>query len=145
MARRTKISQSPSQARIPKFQPYVGKERATKHSEFTSLELPVAWNFRRMDDGGKFKCTLQLLHDYATELIKLEGKTKNELMQRSHNHPMSIDKLSREAKARLDVLNLEVETLFQLDLKTPARLWGLFEHNIFHVIWLDKEHKVYIC
>lgn len=120
-------------------------ERKISYAENPDVEIPIAWNFGRMDDGGKFKCTLKLLAGFTNELIKLEGKTVSQLMQKAHNHPMAVGKLSSEAKARLEILNLEEETLFQLDLKTPARLWGILEHNIFYILWLDPTHDVYIA
>lgn len=144
MSRITKNAHLPEVPKQPKINAHDCARRITKHIEQPGLQLPIAWNFDRMDDGGKFKCTLKALHDYIHELLRLEGKTVDELMGKEHNHPMPIAKLSKAAKARIEALNLDEQTLFQLDLKTPARLWGILEHNIFHIIWLDINHEVYI-
>ena len=145
MARNTRSAHNPAAAKSPKVSPHDNAQRVARHAEQPALHVPIAWNFDRMDSGGKFRCSLKSLHDYTRELLRLEGKTVEELMGKEHNHPMPIAKLSREARARIEILNLDEQTLFQLDLKTPARLWGILEHNIFHIIWLDKKHEVYIC
>jgi len=107
--------------------------------------MKIGWNFSRMDTKGCFRCSLQLLHDYHDKLVKIEGKTKSELLQGNHNHPLALSKISRVAQARVTELRIEDETIYQLNIGTPARLWGIWEHNIFHILWLDPEHKVYLC
>jgi hypothetical protein len=62
----------------------------------------------------------------------------------SHNHPLGVDKIAAFAKERLKALNIDIKTLYQINLSTPVRLWGIKEHNIFHILWLDKDHKIYI-
>lgn len=145
MSRNTKTIHSPAARQIPKVSLHDNAKRVPRYVENPALHVPIAWNFDRMDKSGKFRCSLKELHTYTEELLRLEGKTVEELMDREHNHPMPIAKLSREARDRIEVLNLDEQTLFQLDLKTPARLWGILEHNIFHIVWLDKNHEVYIC
>lgn len=144
MSRNTKSLHLPETPKFPKVGSHDNARRITRQVEQPALAVPIGWNFDRMDSGGKFKCSLKALNEYTTELLRLEGKTVEELMGKEHNHPMPIAKLSREARDRIEVLNLDEQTLFQLDLKTPARLWGILEHNIFHIIWLDKNHEVYI-
>lgn len=122
---------APDPARTPKF----GGRPA--------LDQPIAWNFSRMDPGGKFACSLKKLDEFVKKLVAFEGKTIEQIMSLDHNHPLSTKKLSSIAKNRVEALRLDSETLYQLNLGTPVRLWGILEHNIFHVIWLDREHAVY--
>ena len=98
-----------------------------------------------MDRHGKFRCSLNLLEQFVDQLIALEQIKIGDLLNRNHNHPMGVEKLSREAKARLDALHFDEETLYQLALNTSARLWGVLEGNIFYIVWLDPEHEVYPC
>lgn len=121
------------------------KTRNPIKSKSLDLDQKIGWNFSRMDKQGKFKCTLCLLEPYTEKLVALEGVTIDNILKKKHNHPMNTDKLSRDAKARVDVLNIEEETLFQLDIGTPARIWGILEGNIFHIVWLDRNHEVYLC
>lgn len=144
MGRNTKNRHTPEITQSPRVGNHDNARRVIRLVEQPALHIPVGWNFDRMDAGGKFRCSLKALNEYITELLRLEGKTVEELMDKEHNHPMPTSKLSREARERMDVLNLDEQTLFQLDLKTPARLWGVLEHNIFHIIWLDKNHEVYL-
>lgn len=145
MVKKTKIKHHVRAERIVPVAAISSKGRVPRHSATPNLDAPIAWNFKRMDSGGKFKCTLKMLHDYARELVKLEEKTVSQLMEQAHNHPMATSKLSDIARARITALSLDIETIHQLDLKTPARLWGVLEHNIFHIIWLDPDHGVYKC
>lgn len=143
MARNTKTLHVPAPERNTRAGALAAPARIVKFFERPNLDAPIAWNFRSMDSGGKFRCSLKLLHEFQDRLLRLEGHTIAELLQQAHNHPIAAAKLSAEAKSRLEAMNLDIETLFQLDLGTPARLWGMLEHNIFHVIWLDPEHSVY--
>ena len=97
-----------------------------------------------MDSKGKFRCSLALLDPYTKQLIELEHLKIRDILNKKHNHPMNVKKLSKDARARIDILKIEEETLFQLDLQTPVRLWGFFEDNIFYCLWLDQMHEVYV-
>ena len=107
------------------------------------LSAKIAWNFGKMDEGGKCACSLALLEEFKRELVKCEGKTIDEVMLYSHNHPLGVNKIEKFAKDRLDALCLDIETLHQINIGTPSRLWGIREGNIFHILWLDKDHSVY--
>jgi hypothetical protein len=96
-----------------------------------------------MDISGKYCCTLSDLEEFKKEIVKCEGKTVQEVMHLSHNHPLSVDKIDQVAKKRLDTLKLEIETLHQIKLSGCVRLWGIREDNIFHILWLDRFHEVY--
>ena len=130
--KQTKIAESPVTDKNP-----VVREKP--------YDSPVSWRFNRMDDGGCAKCTLKELHGFSNRLFKYEGLTKNEVGSLAHCHPIAVDKLTSVGKARVEAKSLEEETLYQLDLGTPVRLFGVWEGNIFHAIFLDKEHKFYKC
>lgn len=103
-----------------------------------------------MDNGGKFKCTLQLLDRYKDALCRLEGRAVGDFLGITSNHvphchPVSTKDISRAAKKRMEYLRLDIDTCVQLYMGGQARLWGFFEHNIFHIIWLDATHEVYLC
>ena len=124
-------------------QPTVSKKTAYTEKR-PNFEMTIGWNFDRMDDSGKFACSLKALDPYTSQLVKLEGLKIRDLLNRNrHNHPISLDKLSRTAQERIRILDIDEETLFQPDLKTPVRLWGVLEQNIFHILWLDPTHEVY--
>ena len=119
------------------------KSRKTKDK--LEQNVTISWKFSFMDRSGKFKCSLDLLNPYIDQLIKIEGINIENLYRMKHNHPISVDKLSPEAKQRLKALNIDESILYQLDIKTPARIWGIMSSNVFYLIWLDPKHEVYKC
>ncbi|MDR0836124.1 MAG: hypothetical protein LBN11_06050 [Tannerella sp.] len=102
----------------------------------------IGWNFRFMDDGGQWPCTFKALTKYRNNLLKYEGKTIAEILNQPHCHPINCDALSTPAKNRLGKLNF-YDNIVQLDIGTPARLWGILHGNIFCLLWIDKKHEVY--
>ncbi len=107
------------------------------------LDLQIGWRFTLMEHQGSVSCDLKKLHEYEKELVKLEKMTRNIIESRPHNHPLNVSKLEPQQLESLNRLNIELGCVYQLDLRTPARLWGFWERNIFNIIWLDPDHKVY--
>ena len=68
---------------------------------------------------------------------------------RKHNtqsHPMPIEILCREAKARLAQLRLDsYAILYSLAITGRQRVWGIMieETGTFQLLWYDPEHTVY--
>lgn len=142
--------QTPSLSRVPKVGANVGAKMLATAAENPDkiLESKIAWNFSKMDDGGDWPCSLQSLHGYHRKITSYEGKTIKELFVRGqgggvHSHRMPVEVLCSKACTRLNTCNIDEDALHQLDLGGPARLWGVLEHNIFHILWLDPRHSVY--
>ena len=67
---------------------------------------------------------------------------------RSHgnnNHYISVEKLTYEAKHRVDELKLNESELFSMRLQGLVRLWGMIDpkDGCFFILWYDPNHKVY--
>lgn len=108
--------------------------------------LPIAWNFRRMqtDPGCAWRCTFRKLSRHAGRLLSFEGKSFMEIGQEpgsSHSWE-DMGRLNPKFQKILDGMNLENESLWQLELSGRARLFGMREGNIFHVMWLDENHTI---
>jgi hypothetical protein len=88
-----------------------------------------------------------LLNRYLDRLIEFEKTTIKDIVVRGfeykHSHLMPISKISKKALNRLNKLLIEHENRCQLELGKTERLWGFVIHNVFHIIWLDKNHTVY--
>ena len=79
-------------------------------------------------------------------LADLEQYTVNEIKKRSHNHGWNIKNLEPDARERARLINIEEEALFQIALDDKPRLYGIWEDNVFHIVWLDANHdKIYKC
>lgn len=127
----------------------IGGTKKTEVASLPNLDAKIAWNFGRMDRNGDWCCDWKTLEGYHDRLIRQEGRSIRELFIRGQsnnntsNHRMPKSKLCERAQNRLNKLKIEDEALHQIDLGTPVRLWGILEHNIFHVLWLDTNHQVY--
>lgn len=109
----------------------------------------IAWHFHRMDNDGKWPCTMEIIREIQPRLHEYEIKTWNQIFERgTHNHPLPINKLERPAQKRLSDLGLDdTDSLYQLKITNGGgkqRLWGIKRENIFQILWWDPLHTVYI-
>lgn len=108
--------------------------------------LPIAWNFRKMQTGPDcgWRCTFRRLSRHVGRLLSFEGKSFMEIEQEAgSSHAWeNMGRLNPEFQKILNSLNLENEALWQLELSGRARLFGVREGNIFHVMWLDENHTI---
>lgn len=141
--KKTKIKEQVKTGKKLPGRPAIPQLKSVKISEQTGYNMRIGWNVHSMDVGGSFSCSLADLHQYQAALADLERYTVSQVLQIKHNHPLPYSKMSDAAQKRLDALNLDIETLYQLNLGTPVRIWGVFDQNIFQILWLDPEHKVY--
>lgn len=142
-----KVNPSGVKKTIKKEVPPESNKKAI-HSENPdeSLDKPIGWNFRLMDQAGSWPCTFKKLTKVREQLISCENKKYRELFnRRGHSHTMPADALCKTAQKRLEDLGLDSAALLhQLEIgPPPGRLWGIIEHNIFHLLWLDPKHTVY--
>ena len=120
------------------------KNTKTEIDPNMTRQMPIAWNFSRMDTGSRWKCSLSALEQYLQKVIGFEGQTAFDIFHNGnrHAHPIGTNKVCENAQNRLDTLNIDVDVLHQLPLAQIPRLWGVLEHNIFHILWLDEDHTV---
>lgn len=119
---------------------------ATQMSPDIVIKQKVAWRFKKMDGGGVGKCSLKTLDKYLEKLVDYEGRTREEIDNLSHNHGWDVSSLLKPARDRAEHLGIEEEALYQLKLGKVPRLYGIWEHNIFHILWIDENHdKIYEC
>ncbi|WP_156955801.1 hypothetical protein [Solidesulfovibrio alcoholivorans] len=149
MSKKTSMSEQPSGAKntaqkeIPRK---LKQETGRSENPDDSLNKPIGWNFRLMDQSGPWPCTFRKLTKHRQQLISYENQQYNQIFKRrGHSHTMPGDMLCKAAQKRLETIGLDKTVLLhQLDVgDAPGRLWGLVEHNIFHLLWLDPNHTVY--
>jgi hypothetical protein len=98
------------------------------------------WGFSDVGCSIIWKQIIPFLH-------QIETRTWGELYggRDTSNHPMPVEKIEDEAKARLSEIGRdEFETLFQLNVRGGIRLWGIRDRQIFYLLWYDPKHTVYI-
>ena len=94
------------------------------------------WGWGKVTIQEFFKELLHRLQDYET-------MTWAEVLSRDSCHDMEASKLSSKAKQRLLQILPEIDTLHQLDMKQPCRLWGYRDRQVLYLIWHDPKHTVY--
>jgi len=104
-----------------------------------------AWRFSTVDRDGPFawpkgdQKELEIvgkLHDFdSMTWIDISGK---------QHHYLSPSSLSKEAKQRLEELELddEIDNLFSFHLKGKSRIIAIKHANIAKLFWFDPEHQV---
>lgn len=83
-------------------------------------------------------------------LEEMSQKTWKEISQevagkkgRAKSHSQSIEEIADEARKRLPDLQVEAEELYRIRLGYSERLWGFRINGCFHILWFDRNHKIY--
>lgn len=109
------------------------------------MSLTIAWNFRYMcKDDDKFPCTWDLLKPYQDRIVSLESCTRSEIeSHKNSNHGWKNDcglgKDMRKRASRIPVLT--DKRMSQIELSGKCRAFGFYQENVFHFIFLDREHE----
>ena len=94
------------------------------------------WGWEQVEIRQFFQYLLPRLQDYET-------MTWNEITQRKSCHPLEVRKICPAAKRRLQEIHPDIDTLHQIDMRQPCRLWGYRDRQILYIIWHDPNHSVY--
>lgn len=107
--------------------------------KFGSLDLEFPWGFSIQGGKKDFDNVVRKLKDFE-KLSWAEIYTN-----KKWNHPISISKISKQAKRRLEKLNIDANdqgSLYQLRISQKERLFGIRESEVFYVLWWDPNHEV---
>jgi len=118
-----------------------------------SNQEKIAWGFQLLDQGGSWGVKA-MNQDWEIEILPklrdFESMTWQEILSASggrtrgnNSHSITVNKLSEDAKKRLEEINLDdVDSLFSLRLTGKRRLYGIREGRVLKLIWYDPEHKI---
>ncbi len=86
--------------------------------------------------------------ELLTILGDLAKKTWREVRQLGVNghrrhHAQPLESLCQAAQQRLEEIELNLEELFRLRHGSTLRIWGHLVGPVFHIIWYDRNHRVY--
>ena len=107
-----------------------------------------SWRVSRMelaDPYGWQKLTIEEARRVIIRLGHFESMTWNEILvgANKQNHSVSIDGLSKEARNRLEELQLDdLDELLSLRISGEERVWGILQEGVVLVLWWDPEHRV---
>jgi hypothetical protein len=88
----------------------------------------------------------ELMRHIHEKLRNFETRTWNDIWvkDKHNNHAIAAEKLCSEAKKRLRTLGMDdQEQLWRLRLTGKQRVWGIFQHGVFQLLWWDPLHLVY--
>lgn len=75
---------------------------------------------------------------------ELKAQTTGGNTGHKKHHAQKVDTLPTKARQRLAAhADESIDELFRLRYGSKKRIWGLRDRAMFHLIWLDLEHKVY--
>lgn len=84
---------------------------------------------------------LAILEDLARKTWR-EVKSLNAKGHRRH-HAQPAESVCQAAQKRLEEIELDLEELFRLRHGSTLRIWGYLVGPVFHIIWYDRNHRVY--
>lgn len=74
---------------------------------------------------------------------KVNNHERNGKEGRSKHHAITIDKLCKEARQRLEELKLDdLDSLFSLRLDGTLRVFGIRNQNYLRIVWVDQDHEI---
>lgn len=136
-------SKSPRAARTP------GTDKIPRQQEKPEsiYNQRPSWLLKHVDlENGPFPWAEMQLHQLRGLIGRLsafEKMTWLEIEKQKSSHSMSQDRICKEARDRLEQLELAGENLYQLHIAGAARVWGLRFGAAVALLWWDPEHKVY--
>ncbi|WP_430781992.1 hypothetical protein [Actinoplanes sp. G11-F43] len=89
------------------------------------------------------------MHDFLCEMGRLTWREIRAQMSGGHrkHHSQDLVTLEKEAQQRFLHLRLDEvvgDELFRFRLEGAVRLWGFLDEAVFHVLWWDAGHQVYV-
>lgn len=134
------------------IKPAAGKPKSRVEPDSYKTKHPV-WRFRSFDWDGPWGVAACVTKDWRKHLEKhladLETMTWAAIESASggktegggtNSHPISRDKFSKNARARLKKTNVLGDSFFSLRLENTVRIYGIREDNSLRVIWFDPFH-----
>ena len=63
----------------------------------------------------------------------------------TNNHFIPFEDMIKDAQKRAENLNLlQHESLYSLRIKGAIRLFGVLNNGIYHIVWYDSDHAIYL-
>lgn len=109
----------------------------------------IAWRVGKIDLahakwGGKIITGTDWWQKLHGRLKNLESMTWAEIEKDRHSHAFEVRHLCKDAQDRLLELKLQtIDTLYQIHVNGPGRLWGIREGALLSILWWDPNHTVY--
>ena len=108
------------------------------------IDSKPSWRFSTVDKSGPFAWPIgsQEELEIVAKLHHFDSMQWSDIEGTDH-HSIDVDKLSKEAKKRLQQINQDdIDEVFSFHLKGKPRIICIRDRHIAKLLWFDKEHKV---
>lgn len=129
--------------------------KQTNTENYSSETLNSIWKFDKLDKNGDFKFDINATYfdhkDFVDKMINYSNMTWADIKKQTHdkknkskNHFLSLEKLSKEALERVKKLGYDEsypDSIFSFAFNNLTRVIGIKINEYFHVVWYDKNHQ----
>ncbi|MBR1592139.1 MAG: hypothetical protein IJ666_03925 [Ruminococcus sp.] len=123
----------------------VKRQPKSRENPDSYFDYYPSWSFSKCDFEHE-KWSLKksdFLNEILDKLISFERRKWSDIVNDDkHNHWIDCKDFSKEAKKRLEELNLHYDQLFSLRLTGTLRLFGYIQDGVYYVIWYDPNHEI---
>lgn len=106
---------------------------------------PLGWRFCNVDLSGPFSVSSLSEQDRRTvweRMTKFEQMTMAQIRD-TKSHSISIYQLGKDARKRLQELNLDdLDDLWSFRVTGKKRFWCIKQQNVYALLWWDPQHRV---
>ncbi len=100
------------------------------------MDMNGPWGWSNLDAQ-----TLLAIRQFLANLETMEW---NALLHQNRAHTIAREKLSADARRRLEELRQDdIDDLISLRKTGRERIWGIKDRDVLKLLWWDPEHTVY--
>lgn len=126
----------------PKKEPRFASDPQSYYAQRPSWRLAC---IELVDPFGWHTIDKDKIYEIRRKLADFETRTWNEilLLSQKQNHKVSIDRICKDARARLvERKQQDIDELVSLRLSGAERVWGILREGALELLWWDPDHQV---
>ena len=128
------------------------RKRTSTAVNSSDSRCPI-WLFDRIDKKGAFAFDINAPYfdhkDFLSKMIEYSSMTWAEIKKQTHDmdkskhHYLVYSALSKDARDRIDDLNMFdlTDAIFSFAFNNTLRIIGFRDNEYFHVVWYDRNHQ----
>lgn len=126
------------------------KKAASQQSPSSGKDKQISWSISMLDVDGPFCWSKIGTNKFWSEIIPkikhLESQSYLVMINDAKHHNISIDKLTKQARDRLEEIRLDdCEELFSIRLSGKERIFCIQQENVMKILWWDPDHLICPC
>jgi hypothetical protein len=93
------------------------------------------WGWGKLSIQEFFNILFDRFNNYET-------MTWQEIKNRKNCHPIPVQDICSKAQSRLQEMQKDIDTMFQVDISELGRVFGYRDRMLFYLVWHDPNHTV---